>query len=307
MSQLSTPTQDAAADRVQEILARIRRIEIRTRKVVEELTAGAYHSVFKGRGMEFREVREYAEGDDVRTIDWNVTARFGRPFVKQFAEERELVVMLVVDVSASGDFGSTGRRKNEVAAELAATLAFSAIRNGDRVGLLLHSTREELYVPPRKGRRHVLRLIRDLLYHERHHSGTNLRAALENLLRLQRRKIVVFLISDMLDAGFGHTLAVAARRHDVTGLRIIDPKELSMPAAGNLAVEDAENGDILTVPLVNPRDLQAHAVEAAAARLEQDRLFKEAAVDQISITCGQDYVKPLMHYFHTRERRRNTR
>ena len=227
MPQVSAPTQAAAAGRVQEILARIRRIEIRTRKVVEELTAGAYHSVFKGRGMEFREVREYAEGDDVRAIDWNVTARFGRPFVKQFAEERELVVMLVVDVSASGDFGSTGRRKNEVAAELAATLAFSAIRNGDRVGLLLHSTREELYVPPRKGRRHVLRLIRDLLYHDRRHPGTNLRAALENLLRLQRRKAVVFLISDMLDAGFGHTLAVAARRHDVTGLRIIDPKELS--------------------------------------------------------------------------------
>jgi uncharacterized protein (DUF58 family) len=289
---------------VQEILARIRRLEIRTRKAVAELTAGAYHSVFKGRGMEFHEVREYVAGDDVRAIDWNVTARLNRPFLKQYAEERELAVLLVVDVSASGDFGSTGRSKNEVAAELAATLAFSAIRNGDRVGLLLYTDGEELFIPPRKGRRHVLRLIRDLLYHERRGHGTNLRGALEQVMRLARRRTVVFLISDMLDEGYGRALAVAARRHDLTGIRILDPHELSLPPAGPVHLEDAETGELLTLTLAGPARLQELALEAAALRLEQDRIFREAGVDLIDVTCGQDPIRPLMRYFHTREKRR---
>lgn len=304
----TTPPADDAGrgeplDRVQTILRRIRRIEIHTRKIVEELTAGAYHSVFKGRGMEFREVREYDPGDDVRAIDWNVTARFNRPFVKQFAEERELVVLLVVDVSASGDFGSTGRSKNEVAAELAATLAFSAIRNGDRVGLLLFSSCQELYVPPRKGRSHVLRLIRDLLYHERRKSGTYLREALETLMRLSRRRAVVFLISDMLDGGFDRALAVAGRRHDLTGLRILDPRELALPPAGCLAVEDAETGETWTADFSGAAEQKRFAVEASALRLEQSRAFKNAGVDLIDITCGQDFIRPLMQYFQKREKR----
>lgn len=286
-----------------DVIANIRKIEIRTRKIVDELTGGAYHSVFKGRGMEFNEVREYAPGDDVRTIDWNVTARFGHPFVKKFIEERELTVFLVVDVSASGDFGSTGRSKNALAAELASVLAFSAIRNNDRVGLLLFSDQEELFVPPRKGRRHVLRLIRELLVCNRRRKGTNLKLALETMMRLTNRKAVVFLISDMLDAEFAMPLAVAAKRHDLIGMRITDPKELELPKAGYIAVEDAESGEVLTADLARRSRLARHGEAALAARSGQADIFRRAGSDLIDITCGGDYVLPLMKFFQKREKR----
>lgn len=286
-----------------DVIANIRKIEIRTRKIVDELTGGAYHSVFKGRGMEFNEVREYAPGDDVRTIDWNVTARFGHPFVKKFVEERELTVFLVVDVSASGDFGSTGRSKNALAAELASVLAFSAIRNNDRVGLLLFSEQEELFVPPRKGRRHVLRLIRELLVTNRQKKGTNLKLALETMMRLTNRKAVVFLISDMLDANFAQALAVAARRHDMIGMRVIDPKELALPKSGYVNIEDAETGELLTADLGRKSLLQRYGIEAAGMRAGQADIFRRAGSDLIDITCGGDYVLPLMRFFEKREKR----
>lgn len=287
-----------------DVIANIRKIEIRTRKTVEDLTGGAYHSVFKGRGMEFSDVREYVAGDDVRAIDWNVTARFHHPYVKKFVEERELTVFLLVDVSGSGDFGSTGRSKNAWAAELAAVLAFSAIRNNDRVGLLLFSARQELFVPPRKGRTHVLRLVRDLLVCRRQAPGTCLRAGLETLMRLTPRRAVVFLISDMLDRGYERALAVAARRHDLTGIRVIDPRELALPPAGYLALEDAESGALAWMPTGDRRARQRFSVEAAGLRLGQAAAFKKAGADLLDVTCGQDYVQPLMAYFRKREKRR---
>jgi uncharacterized protein (DUF58 family) len=287
-----------------ELIANIRQIEIRTRRIVDELTAGAYHSVFKGRGMEFDEVREYFPGDDVRDIDWNVTARFGRPFVKKFAEERELTVLLAVDVSASGDFGSADRSKNEQAAELAALLAFSAIRNGDRVGLLLFSSETELFVPPRKGRRHVLRLVRELLAHQREHRGTDIEGALRTLMQLTPRRAIVFLVSDMLDEGFESALAVASRKHDLVGLRLVDRRELSLPPTGYLNLEDAESGESLIFRGRSEKVRRQYALEAAGRRLAQSQLFKRRGVDMVDIHCGEDYVKPLMKFFRTRERRR---
>jgi len=287
-----------------ELIANVRRIEIRTRRIVDELTAGAYHSVFKGRGMEFDEVREYQPGDDVRTIDWNVTARFGRPFIKKFVEERELTVFLVVDVSGSGDFGSTDRSKNEHAAELAALLAFSAIRNNDRVALLLFTDDQELFVPPRKGRRHVLRLVRDLLAWERTRAGTDIARALESMMRLADRRAIVFLISDLLDSGFDKALAVAARRHDVVALRIMDRREVALPRLGNVWVEDAESGEIQLFPGSSQPATQRFGIEAGGLRLSQEELCRKTGVDLIDITCGEDYVRPLMQFFRAREKRR---
>lgn len=287
-----------------DLIANIRRIEIRTRKIVDELTAGAYHSVFKGKGMEFEEVREYLPGDDVRAIDWNVTARMGHPYIKKFVEERELTVLLAVDISASGDFGSTGRSKNEQAAELAALLAFSAIRNNDRVGLLLFSSDCELYVPPRKGRRHVLRLVRELLAHDRRESGTDIGAALETVMRVMPRRAVVFLISDMLDDAFEQPLRVAGRKHDLVSVRILDRRELMLPKTTFLCVEDAENGDIGVVNGRSVKVRNAFNVEASGLRRRQSDMFRRGGQDLIDIECGQDYVKPLMNFFRQREKRR---
>ena len=288
-----------------EIITNIRKIEIRTRKIVDELTGGAYHSVFKGRGMEFSEVREYVPGDDVRAIDWNVTARFGHPYIKKFVEERELTVILVVDISSSDQFGSIGRAKSVLAAELAGLLAFSAIRNNDQVGLLRFSTYRELYVPPRKGRRHVLRLIRELLVdNNKSYQQTNLSLALETMMRLTNRRAVVFLISDMLDEHFAQALKIAGRRHDVIGMRITDPLEINIPAAGYLQVEDLETGAQTIAQTFSARSRQRYQLDAAGMRTSQAPLFRQAGVDLIDITSGQDYVKPLMQFFRKREKRR---
>ena len=289
-----------------ELLARVRRIEIRTRRLVDELTGGAYHSAFKGQGMEFEEVREYTYGDDVRSIDWNVTARSGQTFIKKFVEERELTVALLVDVSASGDFGSTDQRKNELATELAALIAFSAIRNQDRVSLQLFTDRDELHLPARKGRGQVLRLIRELLAFERVRTGTNVKTALERFMQATHRRAVVFLISDFFDQDYAHALLIANKRHDVVAIRVTDPREHEIEPVGFVNLEDAESGNrLLFSGLFNRRErAEAYAREAAARHRAATEACRRAGVDLIDVSTGQDYLKPLMHFFRTRESRR---
>ena len=288
-----------------EILANIRRIEIKTRKVVDDLTAGAYHSVFKGRGMEFNEVREYMEGDEIRTIDWNVTARMGHPYIKKFVEERELTVFLLVDVSASGDFGSTHRSKNEHIAELAALLSFSAIRNNDRVGLLLFSDKDELFVPPKKGKKHVMRLVRELLAHKPQNRKTNIKQALETLLKVVKRKSVVFLISDMIDDhDYQKALNITNKKHDLIGIRILDKHELELPKTGYINLEDAETGELLSFSGGSQSTTNKYNKSAEAYHGEKAKMCKNAGVDLIDIRNGEDYVKPLMQFFRKREKRK---
>jgi uncharacterized protein (DUF58 family) len=285
-----------------EILAGVRRIEIRTRRIVDELTAGAYHSVFKGRGIEFDEVREYQAGDDVRAIDWNVTARTAQPYIKTFVEERELTVLMLVDISASGDVG-TMQRKHRQAAELAALLAFNATRNNDRVGLLLFSDRDELHLPPRKGRRHVLRLIRELLACQRASPRTNIRLALETAMQVSPRRTVIFLISDFISTDYAQAMAIANCRHDLVALRVRDPGEQRFATAGYVAVEDAETGEQLTVRPGSRRWRAAFADAAAAQAADADAICRRSGVDLIDIVNGEDYVQPLMQFFRTRSRR----
>ena len=285
-----------------EILRKVRRIEIATRGLVNELFSGEYHSVFKGRGMNFAEVREYQYGDDIRAIDWNVTARTGSPFVKVFEEERELTVMLVVDVSASGEFGTIERMKGEIAVELCAVLAFSAIKNNDKVGLIIFSDRIEKFVPPRKGRQHVLRVLRELLYFEPEGRGTDIAATLEYLTHVVRRRAVVFLVSDFLSEGFAKGLSVAGRRHDVVAIRMSDRREWELPPVGYVEFEDAESGEHV---LVNTSDRQfrtAYQANAERARRSLEETFRKTKVDVIEVRTGEPYVEPLMQFFRERAR-----
>jgi uncharacterized protein (DUF58 family) len=287
-----------------DLLARVRKIEIRTRRIVDEMTGGAYHSVFKGKGMEFEEVREYQPGDDVRTIDWNVTARMGHPYIKKFVEERELTVFIVVDVSASGDFGSAAQRKRELAAELAAVLAFNAIRNNDQVGLLLFSDRDELHLTARKGRGHVLRLIRELLVHKRESPRTDIAAAIETMMRVNRRKAVIFIISDFLDEGFSSAITIANKRHDIIAMRILDPRERAIVPAGFINIEDAETGEHLTFSTTREA-ARAKFAESAASDIDGvSSIMRRAKVDLIDIVNGEEYIQPLMTFFRAREKRR---
>ncbi len=286
-----------------EILKKVRRVEIRTRGLVNEVFSGEYHSVFKGQGMNFAEVREYQYGDDIRSIDWNVTARTGDPFVKVFEEERELTVMLVVDVSASGDFGTRERMKGEVAVEICALLAFSAIKNNDKVGLIIFSDRIEKFVPPRKGRPHVLRVLRELFYHKPEGRGTDIRGALEYLTHVIKRRAVVFLVSDFKAPRFEKPLSVAGRRHDLIAVRLGDVRETSLPPLGYMEFEDAETGELHTVNTADPR-FQAEFTEQAARRqAELERTFRHSRVDVIGIQTDQPYVQPLMRFFKEREGR----
>jgi uncharacterized protein (DUF58 family) len=286
-----------------EILKQVRRIEIATRGLVNEVFSGEYHSVFKGRGMNFSEVREYQYGDDIRAIDWNVTARTGSPFVKVFEEERELTVMLVVDVSASGEFGTVERMKGEIAVELCAVLAFSAIKNNDKVGLIIFSDRIEKFVPPRKGRQHVLRVLRELLYFEPEGTGTNIAAALEYLNNVVRRRAVVFLVSDFLSEGFAKGLSVAGRRHDVIAIRMSDRRELDLPPLGYVEFEDAESGDHMLVNTSDARFRAAFRANAERARRTLMQTFRQTKVDVIEVRTGEPYVEPLMRFFRERARR----
>lgn len=286
-----------------EILKKVRRVEITTRGLVNEIFSGEYHSVFKGRGMSFAEVREYQYGDDIRSIDWNVTARTGTPFVKIFEEERELTVMLVVDVSASGDFGTRSQMKGEVAVEICALLAFSATKNNDKVGLIIFSDRIEKFVPPRKGRRHVLRVLRELFYHEPEGRGTDLAVALEYLNHVVRRRAVVFLVSDFIAPDFTRSLSVAGRRHDVIAVRMGDRREVELPPLGYVEFEDAETGERMLVNTSNKRFRSEWAALVTRSRDDQDRAFRRSKVDVIDIRTDEPYERPLMKFFKERERR----
>lgn len=287
-----------------ELLKEIRRIEIVTRRLVNQQMAGAYHSVFKGQGMSFDEVRQYTLGDDPRRIDWNVTARTGEPYIKTFVEERELTVLIVVDMSGSMAFGTQGDSKRRVAARLAAMMAFSAIRNGDRVGLVAFADSVERYTPPQKGRKHVLRIIDEILSFDPVGSGTNLREALEFVGRVTRRKSVVLLISDFLDDNYQRALHVTARRHDLIPMTIVDPAERVLPDLGLVFFEDAETGELIAL------DSSSASVRAAygEAQLGQhdalDADFRKYGVAPIEVrTDARDYAAPLVNYFKIRSKR----
>ena len=296
-----------------DILRKVRQIELRTRRIVADSLAGHYHSVFKGRGMDFDEVREYVPGDEVRAIDWNVTARAGRPFIKKFAEERELTLLLVVDVSASGNFGSGDRAKREVAAELASVLALSATRNNDKVGLVLFSDQIELYIPPKKGRRHVLRVVREILFFRPAHRGTDLGQALRFASRMLPRRAVVFLVSDFQSTGLDvrqesparRALRQVARRHDLVAVCMRDPREQALPDAGRVVLMDAETGEVVEV---NTGSRRVRERFAAAAREAQDnlrRLFNSEAIDSLPLSTAEPWLPALMGFFKGREHRRS--
>jgi uncharacterized protein (DUF58 family) len=299
------------SEQTREILRKVRHIEIRTKRLVNDSLAGEYHSVFKGRGMNFDEVREYVPGDEVRTIDWNVTARAGRPFIKKFVEERELTLMLLVDVSASGDFGSGAQSKREMAAELASVLAFSAVRNSDKVGLILFTDQVELYVPPRKGRRHVLRLVREILGFEPGHRGTDVAQALDFANHVLRRRAIVFLVSDFQSSEEPATALASLRRairqtncrHDLVAMHVHDPREDELPDFGLLAVEDAETGELLDVDTgdENVRRRFHELAHEGADHLR--RAFNGEAVDSLSLSTAEPYLPALMSFFKHRERR----
>jgi uncharacterized protein (DUF58 family) len=284
-------------------LKAVRRIEIRTNRLVSEGMGGEYKSVFKGRGMEFAEVREYVPGDDIRTIDWNVTARAGGPFVKRFAEERELTLMLLVDVSGSGAFGSGDRSKTELAAEVSAVLAFAAIRNNDRVGAILFTDRVERYIPPRRGRRHVLAVVRDLLWHRPQSRGTDIDGALTFLSRVAVKRAIVFLISDFRAAGFERALRLAHRKHDVIAIHVRDPREEALPPVGLLSLEDAETGERRVIDAGSARVRDAWAEREIDRRRRLARQFRSSGIDSIELDTTRPYDRPLLGFFRARERR----
>jgi uncharacterized protein (DUF58 family) len=286
-----------------EMIRKIRRIEIRTRRLVNESLAGEYHSVFRGRGMEFSEVREYQMGDDIRTIDWNVTSRMGHPYVKKFVEERELTVALLVDASASREFGSVGRFKGDLAAEVSALLAFSAIKNNDRVGLLQFTDRIEKHVPAKKGRTHVLRVIRELLYSAPESRGTDIAGALEHAMRVFSKRSVMFLISDFIASGYEKALRRAAKRHDLIAIAIGDPREESLPRVGLLEVEDSETGETMVVDTSDPRLVNEFHQRAVARRKERTRFFRASGIDCLELSTGRPYEIPLVRFFEARARR----
>ena len=311
-----------------ELLKKIRLLELRTRRLVDETMAGQYHSAFRGQGMDFDEVREYQPGDEVRAIDWNVTARMNHPFVKKFREERELTVLLMVDLSASGLFGSIDQSKRELAAEIACVLAFSAIRNQDRVGLLLFTEVVEKFIPPRKGRRHVLRVIRDILFHKPQYRGTSLNGALQFADRILPHRAVVLVLSDFLGETNPSRAEIAAhlrrrvvrseslgrvsatslrqvsRRHDLVAIQIVDPFEEQLPGLGRLVLQDSETGEVVEVNTADQRRRDAFAQRQEKTRRELERLFRQAKVDAIRVRTDAPYDKALQQFFDTRDKRR---
>ena len=311
-----------------EILKKIRQIEIRTNRLVSETLAGQYHSVFKGQGMNFDEVREYQPGDEVRTIDWNVTARMNHPFVKKFVEERELTLMLIVDLSGSGLFGSVAQSKRELAAEIGSVLAFSALRNNDKVGLILFTDEVEKFIPPRKGQRHVLRVIREILFYEPKRRGTNLRSAIEFLIRVTPHRAIAIILSDFLEPplpfpttldlkarrqrtgsgtlspGSFTALRQANRRHDVVAVHIVDRFEMELPALGRLVLKDAETGQVLEVNTRDPSKRATFAKRQTEDQAALVRLFRSARIDSIQLRTDQSYTTALGRFFEVREKRR---
>lgn len=286
-----------------ETYRQVRRLHIRTRRLVDGALAGEYHSVFKGRGMEFAEVREYVPGDDVRTIDWNVTARMGQPFVKQYVEERELTVMLLVDLSASGRFGSVARFKSEIAIELCAALALSAVTNNDKVGLILFTDGIERFIAPQKGRNRALRVIREMLVYQPERRGTDLGQALEYLHKVCRRRTVTFLISDFLASGYEKQLRLAHKRHDVVPVCITDPREHELPPVGLLTLQDLETGEHVVVDTGSAavREHYRRRQEEAADR--RRRLFRSLGLDFVEARTDQPYIHALLRFFRVREKR----
>jgi uncharacterized protein (DUF58 family) len=294
------------------IMSGMRQLEIRTRRMVNDSLAGSYHSVFKGRGMDFDEVREYSPGDEVRTIDWNVTARAGKTFVKKFTEERELTIFLLVDISASGNFGSGALSKRDLAAELASVLAFSAIRNSDKVGLLLYTDQVERYLPPKKGRRHVLRVVRDILYHDPERTGTDIVKALDVANRLLHRRAIVFLISDFelpkdpaaSRVELRRAMRRTNRRHDLIAVHVEDPREQDLPDVGIVALEDAETGEVIeldTASAILRKRFKEQSLERSR-RLVSD--FRSEGVDTLQLQTDSPYMPALQRFFKTRQRRR---
>jgi uncharacterized protein (DUF58 family) len=286
-----------------EILRKVRRIEIRTNRLVNESLAGEYHSVFKGRGMEFSEVREYQFGDDVRTIDWNVTSRMGHPYVKKHVEERELTVILLVDVSASGQFGTRRQFKREIEAEICALLAFSAIKNSDRVGLIAFTDRIEAFLLPRKGKDHVLRVIREVLYFQPQGRKTDVAMALQFMYKAIAKRSVVFVISDFMSGDYAQPLRVAARKHDLIAITVTDPREEELPAVGLVELEDAETGEALLVDSSDRRTRELFRNWARDRRAGREAMFRSVGVDALDLRTDLPYDVPLVRFFHRRARR----
>ncbi len=286
-----------------EILKKVRQIEIKTRGVVNQVFSGEYHSVFKGRGIEFSEVREYQYGDDIRTIDWNVSARLNHPFVKVFEEERELTVMLLVDFSSSGNFGTAKQLKSEIAAEICAVLAFSAIKNNDKVGLILFTDRIEKFVPPKKGRAQILRIIRELLSFQPSGTGTSIRKALEYFNHVSKKRTIAFIISDFIDEGYDHILRIISRKHDVIAVELADQREEQLPDAGLLKMRDAETGRERWIDTGDPLVRREFAWYWKTRRAERRTMFLRSKVDAIHVRVDRPYIKPIIDFFKMRESR----
>ncbi len=286
-----------------EILKKVRRIEIRTGKLVNDVFAGKYESIFKGRGMEFHEVREYVPGDDIRSIDWNVTARAGRPYVKKFVEERELTVVLAADLSASGFFGTRNKAKSEIMAEIGALIAFSAIRNNDKVGLLLFTDHVEKFIKPRKGRFHVLRVIRELLFYKPGGKKTDINSALEYMARVLKKRVVVFLISDFLDCGYEKLLRILNRRHDIIGISISDPRERILPDVGLVELEDSETGEVRYLDTGDRYTREEFARRKKIQDREKEKIFRSVSMDCVEVSTDKSYIEPLILFFKKRVKR----
>jgi uncharacterized protein (DUF58 family) len=283
-----------------DLLKKVRKIEIKTRGLSRQIFAGEYHSAFKGRGMTFSEVREYQYGDDIRSIDWNVTARFNHPYVKVFEEERELTVMLLIDVSASGDFGTREQMKRTLITEISAVLSFSAIENNDKIGVILFSDRVEKFIPPQKGRKHILRIIRELLEFTPQSRGTDISETLRFLTNAIKKRCTAFLISDFRDKGYARSLQIANNKHDVAALHIYDRRETSLPSVGLLRVLDAESGLERWIDTSKNRIRENYAIKWESHLEIMKEIFSRAGVDSVSMQTGEDYVKPLIRLFKQR-------
>ncbi|HMN47652.1 MAG TPA: DUF58 domain-containing protein [Ignavibacteriaceae bacterium] len=286
-----------------ELLKQVRQIEIRTKGLVNQVFSGEYHSVFKGRGMEFSEVREYQFGDDIRNIDWNVTARFGHPYIKVFEEERELTVILMVDLSGSLMFGSVSKTKQRIAAELSAILAFSALKNNDKVGLILFTDKIEKFVPPRKGRKHVLRIIREVLSFEPEGKATNLRSALEYMNNTIKKRSIAFLISDFMDEGYEKILRIVGRKHDLVGIVLDDRREKEIPNIGLVKLSDAETGEERWIDTSSDRVRRQMQIYIKEKEKIRKSVFITSRLDSVEVTTGSNYIQPLVQFFRRREKR----